>query len=54
MADTPKKQDDKKPYHTPRLREYGHINSLTEGVGGNGISDGEKWYGGTYDVKTGK
>ena len=53
MADSPQEKVDKKPYHPPRLREYGDINSLTEGVGGTGIVDGSKYLG-TYDLKTSK
>ena len=53
MADSGKEQIDKKPYHPPELREYGDINSLTEGVGGQGVLDGDKYLG-YVDLKTGK
>ena len=52
MADSEKDATEKKADHPPRLREYGDINSLTEGVGGTGLPDGSQYLG--YDVKTSK
>lgn len=45
-TDTPRVAKPRKPYHTPRLENYGAVNELTRGgTGGYNPADGPSFYG---------
>jgi hypothetical protein len=39
-SSTPPEASGKKPYHAPRLEEYGDVRTVTQSVGMTGAADG--------------